>query len=249
MPEHRSMTSKTPMSFASCLVASAAIAVAIWQEPVAAETCEQLAEAVRRNATSPGTLTRQLEETPDVNCRLPSGETPLLLAARAGDTAGVELLLARGADPNAGRNARESTFGRLIVNVETPLILAAARGNDAIVRALLTAGARPLLTWTGEGMSPSRLALERRHQQTYKILKTAEEAAYAPGASAYVEEDVALRRILYLAQNPRDVSSGLERNAFLLERIARDAAGMDRSWNGTVYTGDGSFLWTGNTIA
>src|SRR5262245_840199 len=142
MPEHRSMTSKTPMSFAGCLVASAAMAVSIWPEPLAAATCEQLAEAVRRNATSPGTLARQLEETPDVNCRLPSGETPLLLSARAGDTTGVDALLARGADPNAGRNARQSTVARLIVNVETPLILAAGRGNAAMVRALLAAGAR-----------------------------------------------------------------------------------------------------------
>ena len=197
MPDRRSLASETPISLTGCVVASAAMAVAMLQVPVVAQTCEQLVDAVRLNASSPGTLARQLEQGPDVNCRLASGETPLLLAARAGDPAGVEMLLARGADPNSGRNARRSTVARRIVNVETPLIFAAERGNEAMVRALLKAGARASLTWTWEGLSPSQLARQRGHPETFKILKAAEEAESGPIASGYVDEDIALRRIQY----------------------------------------------------
>ena len=238
------MASKTTMSFAGCLVASTAIAASTWPAPAAAQACEQLAEAVRRNASSPGTLARQLEERPDVNCRLPSGETPLLVAARTGDMAGIELLLARGADPNSGRNARQSTVARRIVNVETPLILAAARGNQAMVRALLDAGARASLTWTGDGLSPSQLARQRGHQQAFKILNAAEQAELGPSASGYVEEDIALRRIQYLARNPADLAAGRPLSSATLRRLAQDAAWMDRTWTQGLTPRDQSFALT-----
>jgi Ankyrin repeat len=239
------------MSLSSCFVAAMTMAVSLVPGHVFAQACEQLAEAVRRNSAIPGSLARELQQKPDVNCRLESGETPLLLAARAGDTAGVEDLLAHGADPNVGRNAREpaSVFRRVAVNVETPLILAAARGNEAMVRTLLNAGARASLTWTGEGTSPSQLALERRHRETFRILKAAEEAEYGPGAGSYVEEDIALRRILYLARNPRDVSAKSAPDRALLLRIARDAYGMDRNWTRAFRPRDQSFSWAVTYLA
>lgn len=249
MPDRRSRASETPISLSGCVVASAAMAVAMLQVPVVAQTCERLVDAVRLNASSPGTLARQLEQGPDVNCRLASGETPLLLAARAGDPAGVEMLLARGADPNSGRNARRSTVARRIVNVETPLILAADRGNEAMVRALLKAGARASLIWTWEGQSPSQLARQRGHQETFKILKAAEEAESGLIASGYVDEDIALRRIQYLARNPRDVSTGRALSNTLLGRIAQDAASMDKNWSPTFTARDQSFALTLTQLA
>ena len=249
MPDRRSSASETPISLSGCVVASAAMAVAMLQVPVVAQTCERLVDVVRLNASSPGTLARQLEQGPDVNCRLASGETPLLLAARAGDPAGVEMLLARGADPNSGRNARRSTVARRIVNVETPLILAADRGNEAMVRALLKAGARASLIWTWEGQSPSQLARQRGHQETFKILKAAEEAESGLIASGYVDEDIALRRIQYLARNPRDVSTGRALSNTLLGRIAQDAASMDKNWSPTFTARDQSFALTLTQLA
>lgn len=232
------------MSVAHCVMVVATIAVSMSPRSAVAQTCEQLADAVRRNAGSPGALARQLEQTTDVNCRLPSGETALLLAAHAGDTAGVQQLLARGADPNSGRNARQSTVARRIVNVETPLIVAAARGNEAMVRTLLEAGARTSLTWTGEGASPSQVARQRGHQGTARVLKEAEQAEFGPSAVGYVEEDIALRRIQYLARNPGDISSGWAPSSGVLQRIARDAAWMDRNWTGAFVQRDQSFALT-----
>jgi hypothetical protein len=246
---NRQSTSAAPMSLSCCLVATAAIVVVMTPGPAFTQTCEQIAAAVRRNAASPGTLARQLEQASDVNCRLASGETPLLLAARAGDQAALELLLARGADPDTGRNARQSTVARRIVTVETPLIFAAARGDEAMVRALLKAGARPSLTWTGDGAAPSRLARERGHQETFEILKAAEQADYGPSAREYVEEDIALRRLQYLASNPRDVSTGPAPSSSVLRRIAQDAGWMDRNWTGTFTPRDQSYALTVTHLA
>jgi uncharacterized protein len=61
----------------------------------------------------------------------PNGWTPLLHAIHKGQLPVVQLLLARGADPN-----REAANGT------TPLNLAASQGELAIVRTLIAAGAR-----------------------------------------------------------------------------------------------------------
>jgi ankyrin repeat protein len=60
-----------------------------------------------------------------------TGDTPLLLAARGSDGEMVELLLSRGADPNASHYSGV-----------TPLHVAAERGDTDVARMLLDAGAR-----------------------------------------------------------------------------------------------------------
>ena len=63
----------------------------------------------------------------------PTGETVLMAAARSGNVETVELLLERGADPNAFESLQH----------QTALMWAAAEGHTAAVGALLEAGADP----------------------------------------------------------------------------------------------------------
>jgi ankyrin repeat protein len=72
-----------------------------------------------------------LEHGADANTALPEGETALMTAARAGDVATLDALLAHGADPNA----RERWKG------QTALMWAAHENNAAAVATLLAAGA------------------------------------------------------------------------------------------------------------
>jgi len=62
----------------------------------------------------------------------PSGLSPLVLAARSGDTAAIKLLVARGADPNLADTA---------ANGWTPMEHAIHKHQVAAVTALLDAGA------------------------------------------------------------------------------------------------------------
>ena len=83
------------------------------------------------------TVSAYLEAGGYVNARFPTeagAMTLLMLAARAGQTALVVLLLARGAEPNL----RHACFG-------TALMAAAEMGNTAIIKQLLRAGAIPKL--------------------------------------------------------------------------------------------------------
>lgn len=66
----------------------------------------------------------------DVNGRDESGDTPLIVAARAGHDDVVQALLVARADPNAKNNAGQ-----------TALSLAAAGGHDEVIRLLKQAGA------------------------------------------------------------------------------------------------------------
>ena len=66
----------------------------------------------------------------DVNGRDESGDTPLIVAARAGHDDVVQALLVARADPNAKNDAGQ-----------TALSLAAAGGHDEVIRLLKQAGA------------------------------------------------------------------------------------------------------------
>jgi uncharacterized protein len=75
---------------------------------------------------------------------LPHGETPLMAAARAGDSESVRVLIAAGADPNA----REETQG------ETALMWAAAENHADTVRVLVAGGADPDLASNALSLAP-----------------------------------------------------------------------------------------------
>ena len=78
-----------------------------------------------------GLVARLLAAGADANAALPSGETALMAAARAGSLAAVNALLARGARVNAA----EATRG------QTALMWAVANRHPAVTRALLDHGA------------------------------------------------------------------------------------------------------------
>lgn len=87
----------------------------------------------------------------DLTERDRTGLQPLHVAAQAGDTALIELLLARGANPNGLTGpsnitwVTEANFGVAPAPVPPlpPLFLAAAHGHAAAMTALLSAGADP----------------------------------------------------------------------------------------------------------
>ena len=87
-----------------------------------------------RRAAENGNVTELqslLDNQPVINARDESGRTALMLATLHGQTAAVDALLARGADPNAAD-----------VRGMTPLQAAVAGNQPAIVAALQRAGAR-----------------------------------------------------------------------------------------------------------
>ncbi|MGE3512375.1 MAG: ankyrin repeat domain-containing protein, partial [Vicinamibacterales bacterium] len=80
---------------------------------------------------SPAVVETLLASGANPNAALPSGETPLMTAVRAGDVQVVRLLLANGANPNA----RERHQG------QTALMWAAAGGSPDVARVLVEFGA------------------------------------------------------------------------------------------------------------
>lgn len=79
---------------------------------------------------------------------------PLHAAAAVRDAESVQLLLARGADPNA---RQQSDY--------TPLHSAASNGDLTVARLLLDAGADPAAT-SSDGKTPADIARERGHGWT-----------------------------------------------------------------------------------
>lgn len=136
----------------------------------------------------------------DIAARDEKGHTPLILAAYHGHEAAVDLLLARGADPDAGDGARGNTAlmgvafkgydavaARLLAagcavdarNVagQTALMMAAMFARTAQIDLLLHAGADPHATDVA-GNSPASLAYAQRNEELGDRL------AALPGAAA-----------------------------------------------------------------
>jgi len=90
-----------------------------------------------------------LDAGADPNSELPEGETALMTAARTGTPEAVEVLLGRGADPNA----RENWKG------QTALMWAAAENNAAAIRVLADAGADINATTDGGTFTPFLFAV------------------------------------------------------------------------------------------
>ncbi len=86
-----------------------------------------------------------------------SHQTALMLAADAGDTDAVRLLLAAGADARATAGT-EGGAQTMTMTLETPLHYAARSGHADVARLLLDAGADPNAT-TAEGYTPLHWAV------------------------------------------------------------------------------------------
>jgi hypothetical protein len=128
----------------------------------------------------------------DVNAKGEYPMAPLTFAAREGFTSIVEILLCRGANPNAQDNrcrtalsyaAQEGHYDVLehllshsadpnIIDDEgaTALLWGACRGKEAIVRRLIAVEGIDLNPVDYEGMSPLMWAIERRYRKIAEIL-------------------------------------------------------------------------------
>lgn len=122
------------------------------------------------------------------------GRTSLMLAADAGDTHAVEMLLAAGADVEITDHSGETALhhaargghaetARLLLDHharvsakdaggDTPIMIAAHEGHTETVRLLLDRGADPLepAQWLGFGGPPLVIAAEEGHTETVKVL-------------------------------------------------------------------------------
>jgi len=97
----------------------------------------------------PNTARQLIDAGADVKKANSYGVTALYIAARAGDSAATQMLLAAGADANAA----------LPASGETVLMTAAKAGNPDVVRALLTGGVSGVsLAQLGEARAAARVA-------------------------------------------------------------------------------------------
>jgi hypothetical protein len=148
------------MSSATFRPAVVASAMALLASSSSAQTCEQLAEAIKAHADRSQGIVRALEQKPDVNCRLASGLTPLMVAARGRATEIVKTLLDHGADVNASTG-----------DGDTALLYAAYEGNAAVVDLLVKAGADPRAR-TRQNVTPPLLAARANDRASVDLLLT-----------------------------------------------------------------------------
>jgi len=106
----------------------------------------------------------------------PEGLTALHASADIGDARIVQLLLARGADPNV---RVRTMFGmpdpRELQKLRglTPLMVAAVRGHAEVVRLLLQAGAVPDIRETSKGHTASQLARDEGRLDVVQAIELA----------------------------------------------------------------------------
>ena len=115
-----------------------------------------LAAGAPVNAPTRGGSNLGTQGTQDLQYSIGSGQTPLHLAANAGYSGMVDLLLAKGAEANA-----EDGDGR------TPLSYAALKGYQAVTQALLAAHANPN---AGRYLLPLATAAFQGHMPALKLL-------------------------------------------------------------------------------
>jgi ankyrin repeat protein len=109
-----------------------------------------------------------LAEGADVDARTDRGITPLHLAAKAGRTQMVHLLLQAGAKVSRDYSAPETPIDR-----KTPLHMAAKAGHTPVVQLLIDAGAdcnEPTVPTVGYEKSPLHLAAVRGHIDVARVL-------------------------------------------------------------------------------
>lgn len=111
------------------------------------------------------TLNTLIANGEDINKADKSKNTPLMVAAKIGDSMIVDALLSRQADPNLRNRAGA-----------TALMLAAKYGHGHIVEKLLAFGADPLIE-NHSGIRASRFASAYDHQEVYRMLLDAESEA------------------------------------------------------------------------
>ena len=106
-----------------------------------------------------------IEKKVDINAKDKYGETPLHTAAKAGDTATVWALIAKGAKVNA------KTTGGPLNPSYTPLHLAAANGREAVAKLLLANGAKATVNAKDNyGYTPLRWAAQNGHKDVATLL-------------------------------------------------------------------------------
>lgn len=116
---------------------------------------------------------REKEFQRDPQADIPFRLTALMLAAFAGRDRLVRLLLASGADPNAGSE-----------DDGTALMAAASFGHVDVVRTLLAAGADPSAR-DGQGFTALDMAVQMGHGDVTEVLRAAQgPCAEAPLPSA-----------------------------------------------------------------
>jgi uncharacterized protein len=178
----------------------------------------------------------------DANASYPGdGRTPLIVAASAGATDGLALLLEAGADPNAStdrgwtalmvasRAGASTTVARLVaagadVNAIddvgwSALVSAAVNGDLACVRSLVEAGAE-LDVRTDDGDSPLSVALDQEHREVADYLK---EKGARPSATEQLLEALLARDV---EQARGAIAAGADLSAYpFLWKVIEDGEG------------------------
>lgn len=133
-------------------------------------------------------MRKMIKDGANVNARS-GGETPLIMAIKAGNLKVIAPLARAGADVNYGRplhGAVRVGWTKLIVALlkagadvnarngfgETPLLVAAEKGNVEAIAVLLKAGA-DVNVWADYGATPLDMATARNHQDAVNVLKKA----------------------------------------------------------------------------
>ena len=165
--------------------------------------------AVLHDAQAAATTAPQTKNSP--------GVTTLMPVVRRGDLAGVQALLAQGADPNEYDVRREPLLEHGFRS-ESPLLLAVERGDEPMVRLLLSVGARA--RWRdARGQTLAELARSRRSSDSLiDLLSRAGEREFSLIPDWPLPEPLALAALRHVAGTYGDATA---RQRLDLERLRR----------------------------